>query len=182
MKQEDKSSLKNTLYAQMHKQYLENDSSKTSTIHYYIGAIAFIFSAYGYVYSYPYLHPCVCLDASYSPLIIGITIFSYLILSLLAILAVNIGYCSRKEHNRIYQIFDKAGSSFFTRKNKTKIRLSNFLPDYYGILFVWGFTLFRYGLISKRKKPKYSSNLGFNPLEFRLQTLCSLFVIIMTLR
>lgn len=137
MKQEDKSSLKNTLYAQMHKQYLENDSSKTSTIHYYIGAIAFIFSAYGYVYSYPYLHPCVCLDASYSPLIIGITIFSYLILSLLAILAVNIGYCSRKEHNRIYQIFDKAGSSFFTRKNKTKIRLSNFLPDYYGILFVF---------------------------------------------
>ena len=92
MKQEDKSSLKNTLYAQMHKQYLENDSSKTSTIHYYIGAIAFIFSA------------------------------------------------------------------------------------------SWGFTLFRYGLISKRKKPKYSSNLGFNPLEFRLQTLCSLFVIIMTLR
>ena len=86
MKQEDKSSLKNTLYAQMHKQYLENDSSKTSTIHYYIGAIAFIFSA------------------------------------------------------------------------------------------SWGF------LISKRKKPKYSSNLGFNPLEFRLQTLCSLFVIIMTLR
>lgn len=145
MEQADKISVEKTLYEQMHKQYLENDSAKTSSIISYLGAIAFVFTAYGYVYSYPYLHSDVHFLPSYKTIIVGTTIISYLILSFLAILAVNIGYCARKEHSRIYRIFNEVDSNFLkierksdnNPKAKWRKDFFFFLPDYYGILFVF---------------------------------------------
>lgn len=91
------------LLTQIHKQYLENDKEKTNTIIHYLGVIAFVFSAYGYVYSYPYMHMEV-LNGKYETVLLFATFASFLILSLLAILAVNLGYSSRKEHLMIHYI------------------------------------------------------------------------------
>ena len=77
------------LLTQIHKQYLENDKEKTNTIIHYLGVIAFVFSAYGYVYSYPYMNMEV-LNGKYETVLLFATFASFLILSLLAILAVNL--------------------------------------------------------------------------------------------
>ena len=132
--------LEETLYTQVHKQYLENDHLKTSTIITYLGAITFVFTAYGYVYSYPYYHSDVTF--SYVTLLRYTTLAAFLILSFLAILSVNLGYSSRKEHHTSHYIYKKKMSiseteNLFSKKLGNMKGLLGFLPDYYFILFVY---------------------------------------------
>lgn len=133
--------IEETLYAQMHEQYLKNDNSKTQVIITYLTAIAFVFTAYGYVYSYPYLHPGKY-PSSYASLLAVTTLAAYAILSVLAIISANLGYSSRKEHHithyiRSHKISGDPNGLIKEKFNNPAESIFGHLPDYYFILFVF---------------------------------------------
>ena len=134
--------IEETLYAQMHEQYLKNDSDKTKTIISFLGAIAFVFTAYGYVYSYPALYT-EKLQPFFIFILLYSTLASYLMFSLLAILSVNIGYSSRKEHLTVHHIRylnlpNYERYSFFWKKHEQgPLSWCSFLPNYYRLFFIF---------------------------------------------
>ena len=138
----DDMNLEEHLYLQLHEQYIKNVYNKTKTIISFLTTIAFVFTAYGYAYSYPYMHKDIPLSTFYDSFMTCITIGAYLILSLLAILAVNLGYCSRKEHIIIHYIYHKVFfhdfSNFLANKHPEEPKsFYEYLPKYYLILFIF---------------------------------------------
>lgn len=127
---------------QLHEQYSINDNAKASHVIGFITAIAFIFTGFGYVYAQPYLSNDFTPSPAYSQLLLSVDILANVMLLLLAILCVNFGYSTRRDHvviTRIRQLYamgetDKWFNGQYDGCNKNEF---NYLPDYYIIMFVF---------------------------------------------
>ena len=183
----DDVNLEEHLYLQLHEQYIKNDYNKTKTIIYFLTTIAFVFAAYGYAYSYPYMHKDMPQISSYGTLLTCITVGAYLILSLLAILAVNLGYCSRKEHIVIHYIYHKVFfhdfSNFLANKHPEEPKsFYEYLPKYYLILFIF-FNVFIMALCIASCLFDYSKMGCCNICTIRwILIVCCILVLILSMR
>lgn len=127
---------------QLHEQYSINDNAKASHVIGFIAAIAFIFTGFGIVYAQPYFSNDVIPSPAYSQLLMSVDILVNVMLLLLAILCVNFGYSTRRDHVVITRIRKlhamKETNEWFNGKyegcNKNEF---NYLPNYYIIMFIF---------------------------------------------
>ena len=123
------------MLSQLHEQYAFNDNDKSSKIIQLIGVVAFVLTGYGFVIWYYFI------DKSCNVLL-PITLAASIVLSLLALLCVNSGYCTRRDQFIIHRIrkhaLDKKGfetifGNLYSPYNKTPL---SYLPGYYLIFFI----------------------------------------------
>lgn len=130
------------LAKQLHEQYSINDNAKSSNVIGFIAAITFVFVGFGFVYAQPYLNNEGLINTYYLQLLKSADILANVILLLLAILCVNFGCSTRRDHvviSRIRNQYAKEETEkWFNGKYKgyMKDRL-NYLPDYYFIMFIF---------------------------------------------
>ena len=127
---------------QLHEQYSINDNAKASHVIGFISAITFIFTGFGIVYAHPYLIDASLLSPAYSQLLMSVDVLANMMLLLLALLCVNFGYSTRRDHvviTRIRKRYAKEETKmwFNGKYNGCDKSDLNFLPNYYIIMFVF---------------------------------------------
>lgn len=125
--------LSDQLQAQLHEQFATSDNEKGTRIVSFISAIAFVLSGYGFAAWY--------IDEKHKALFLMITIAACFVLTMLAWLCVNFGYCTRRDQFIIQQIrknamTDKEYKNIFHDQFDPKgKRFFSYLVSYYLILF-----------------------------------------------
>lgn len=127
---------------QLHEQYSINDNAKASHVIGFITAIAFIFTGFGIVYAQPYLSNDAISNQAYTQLLMYADILANVMLLLLAILCVNFGYSTRRDHvviSRIRRFYalGETGKWFNGKYDGCNKNEFNYLPNYYIIMFVF---------------------------------------------
>lgn len=130
---DDKKSLEKELLSQLHEQYAINDNDKSGKIIQFVGVVAFLLVGYGFVIWHYEDHKSV---------LFPITLAASVVLTLLALLCVNFGYCTRRDQFIAYRIrkyafnkegYEKVFSNMYSPYGKVPV---NFLPGYYFIFFI----------------------------------------------
>lgn len=127
------------LCKQLHQQYAEADNNKTNSIIGFIGAIAFVFTGYGYA----------ILNCYNNPLVVNlISVVANVIICSITLLVINFGATQRRDQiivERIRRLFfncsyksswSEAYEYIFSDRYKSVGKnLTDFLPNHYHIMY-----------------------------------------------
>ncbi|MBR0025408.1 MAG: hypothetical protein IJP59_12490 [Muribaculaceae bacterium] len=126
------------LCSQLHKQYAEADNNKNKSLISFVGALAFAFTLYGYVYENYFI------DKKETCLLIATTFLASMMLFAIYSVSLIYGYTQRRDQIIIENIRNEYINNYmnifgnlYSAQNK---KLHNFIPDYY--LLVSAITFF----------------------------------------
>lgn len=123
--------LSKSIQDQLHRQYAENENSRTKTIISFIGTLSFVFVAYGAAIN----------QKSEDKTIIGaISLLVSIIITMLSVYCIYLGYSIRRDQYIVFNIrkkamgidYDKIFDKLYNPRNKD---ILSFLPDTYLILY-----------------------------------------------